>query len=58
MTQPTFLVHPEQLEDAAQRVVWQGIAASTTVLVVARLLAPGVPLAVWLARDAGTAGTG
>ncbi len=58
MTQPTYLVHPEQLQDAEQRVLWQEIADVAKVLVVARVAVPGVPLATWLARQPAAGGTG
>ena len=58
MTQPTYLVHPEQLQHAEQRAIWQGLAVDARVLVVARVAVPGVPLATWLARQPAAGGTG
>lgn len=58
MMRPIYLVHPEQLQDAEQRATWLGIAVDATVLVVARIAIPGIPLATWLARQPAAGGTG
>lgn len=56
MTQPTYIVHHEQLKSAEQRARWCGLAAP--VLVLATPAAPCVPLEAWLEHQAPQGGTG